>query len=128
MKPTYEELELKLKELTQKHETLERKWINLHLTINTNTNREMVMRDRFFTVEQNTFVLDNNFDFDAGLKVSGDFVDDEKLRYAQMIASTLNNYNRIEQENIKLKEYLQQAKQYLTDLPAEVLSLIDELK
>lgn len=128
MKPTYEELENQLKDLTTTHSKLERKWINLHTTINTNTNREFDLKNRFFTVEQNTFILDNNFDFDAGLKVSGDFIDDEKHKYAQLIACALNDYNRLKQENEKLKEYLMYSRQYLTDLPKEVLALIEELK
>ena len=60
----------------------------------TNTNRELTLNDRFFTAHEGGFVSDNNFDFDAGLHVGGDFVDDEKNRYAQMIACTLNDYSK----------------------------------
>jgi hypothetical protein len=63
----------------------------LNALIYTNTRREMVMDHRFFVAQDGAFIGDENFDFDAGLKVSGDFVDDEKRRYAQMIACTLNN-------------------------------------
>jgi hypothetical protein len=42
------------------------------------------MEDRFFSINQDGFITDNNFDFDAGLKLSGDFVNDEKYRYAAM--------------------------------------------
>lgn len=62
----------------------------LRAKIFTNGDRKMTMEGRTFTVESDGFILDNNFDFDAGLKVSGDFVDDEKQQYAQMIASVLN--------------------------------------
>ena len=56
----------------------------------TNRDREMTMKDRCFTVDADGFISDNNFDFDAGMRVSGDFVGDEKRRYAEMIAAVLN--------------------------------------
>lgn len=59
-------------------------------TIFTNTNRKITMEDRFFTVNEDGFILDNNFDFDAGWQITGDFVDGEKYEYAQMIAAALN--------------------------------------
>lgn len=59
--------------------------------VSTNTNREMTLKDRFFSAHAD-FVADNNFDFDAGLLVSGDFVGEEKNEYARMIACTLNDY------------------------------------
>ena len=62
----------------------------LRKTIFSNTHRAMVIDHRFFVAESG-FISDENFDFDAGLTVGGDFVDDEKQRYAQMIACTLNN-------------------------------------
>ena len=60
----------------------------------TNGDRSITMSGRTFTVEEGGFISDQNFDFDAGLRVSGDFVDDEKQRYAQMIASVLNSHNK----------------------------------
>lgn len=59
-------------------------------TIFTNTNRKMTMEDRFFVVNEDGYILDNNFDFDAGWQITGDFVDGEKYEYAQMIVAALN--------------------------------------
>lgn len=59
-------------------------------TIFTNTNRKITMEDRFFIVNEDGFILDNNFDFDAGWQITGDFVDGEKYEYAQMIVAALN--------------------------------------
>lgn len=58
-----------------------------------NGDRSITMAGRFFTVEGDGFILDNNFDFDASLTVSGDFIGDEKIQYAQMIANVLNAPN-----------------------------------
>lgn len=62
--------------------------------IYTNGDRDMTMKDRCFTVDENGFISDNNFDFDAGMRVSGDFVGDEKKRYAEMIAAVLNTHTQ----------------------------------
>lgn len=59
----------------------------------TNGDRKMTMDGRVFSVHEDGFISDNNFDFDAGLQVSGDFVDDEKRQYAEMIAAALNAPN-----------------------------------
>lgn len=56
----------------------------------TNGSRAMNMEGRIFSVEGEGFILDNNFDFDAGMLISGDFVADEKNEYAQMICAALN--------------------------------------
>lgn len=41
--------------------------------------------------EGNTYIEDNNFEYDARLYINGDFLDLElKLRYAQAIADILN--------------------------------------
>ena len=56
----------------------------------TSGDRCMSMKDRIFTLEGDGFILDNNFDFDAALKVSGDFVNDEKNQYSKMIINVLN--------------------------------------
>ena len=56
----------------------------------TNGDRTMTMKDRNFTSEGNGYIQDNNFDFDAGLRIDGDFVDAERDQYAQMICSALN--------------------------------------
>lgn len=61
----------------------------------TNGNRELSMKDRFFRVFKDGFISDENFDFDAGMKVTGDFYsEDERFQYACMIADALNNYNK----------------------------------
>ena len=56
----------------------------------TNGDRTMSMKDRNFTSEGNGYIQDNNFDFDAGLRIDGDFVNDELDQYAQMICNALN--------------------------------------
>ena len=56
----------------------------------TNGDRTMSMKDRNFTSEGNGYIQDNNFDFDAGLRIDGDFVNDERDQYAQMICNALN--------------------------------------
>lgn len=81
----------------------------------TNTNRELVMRDRFFAAHGD-FVDDNNFDFDAGLLVTGDFVDDEKERYALMIASTLNNFVAMEKRLAAAEQVIKMAKEAIHEL------------
>ena len=58
--------------------------------VHTNGDRTMNMKDRNFTSEGNGYIQDNNFDFDAGLRIGGDFVDDERDQYAQMICNALN--------------------------------------
>ncbi len=57
----------------------------------TNGDRSMTMDGRVFTAAENGFISDQNFDFDAGLQVSGDFIGNEKQQYAEMIASSLNS-------------------------------------
>ena len=56
----------------------------------TNGDRSMTMENRTFIANADGFISDENFDFDAGLRVTGDFVNDEKKQYAEMIASALN--------------------------------------
>ena len=81
----------------------------------TNTDRSMTIQDRFFTAHEGGFVSDNNFDFDAGLQVSGDFVNNEKDRYAQMIACTLNDYSK-QSAALKLaKEALSAASSFIAN-------------
>ena len=58
--------------------------------VHTNGDRTMSMKDRNFTSEGNGYIQDNNFDFDAGLRIGGDFVNDERDQYAQMICNALN--------------------------------------
>lgn len=74
-------------------EQAEKKLADLRAKVFTSGDRKMTMEGRTFTAESEGFILDNNFDFDAGLKVSGDFVDDEKQQYAEMIAAALNSHN-----------------------------------
>ena len=58
--------------------------------VHTNGDRTMSMKDRNFTSEGNGYIQDINFDFDAGLRIGGDFVNDERDQYAQMICNALN--------------------------------------
>jgi hypothetical protein len=55
-----------------------------------NGDRTMTMEDRNFTSEGDGYIQDNNFDFDAGLRIDGDFVDAERDQYAQMLCNALN--------------------------------------
>lgn len=82
--------------LTKKHNALKE-------TVFTNTNREVAILNRFFTAHDDG-VADQNFDFDAYLHIDGDFIDDEKKRYAQMIACTLNDYGRLATELAKYRD------------------------
>lgn len=72
-------------------ELAEQRLTELRAKVFTSGDRRMTMDGRTFTVEGDGFILDNNFDFDAGMQVSGDFVDDEKRQYAEMIAAALNS-------------------------------------
>ena len=81
----------------------------------TNRDREMTMKDRCFTVDADGFISDNNFDFDAGMRVSGDFVGDEKRRYAEMIAAVLNAHAH--PVNARLLEALKTLRDALRDHP-----------
>ena len=90
-----EQLQAELAVMTEKRN-------NLRNTIFTNTNREMSLNGRFFRASAD-WVYDENFDFDAGFKLFGDFVDDEKNRYAQMIACTLNDYQNVVAELAAIK-------------------------
>lgn len=56
-----------------------------------NGDRTMTMDQRSFTAGPSGYIQDNNFDFDAGLSVTGDFVRNEKQQYAEMIAAALNS-------------------------------------
>ncbi|MBK5570116.1 hypothetical protein [Ensifer sp. SSB1] len=56
----------------------------------TNGTRELTMTDRNFVYAGNGFISDENFDFDAALRVSGDFVGDDKDNYCRMIVTALN--------------------------------------
>lgn len=57
----------------------------------TNGEGLITLKNRNFTHEKNGYIQDNNFDYDAGLQVSGDFKEAEKEAYAIMIASELNS-------------------------------------
>ena len=75
----------------------------LRKTIFSNTNREVTLKNRFFVAHQDGFISDENFDFDAGMTVTGDFVDGEKFDYTQMIASALNSVAKADAEIERLK-------------------------
>ncbi len=107
---------------------LEKQLENYRRIVHANANYEFDLKNRFFTVEENTFILDNSFDFDAGLKVSGDFIDNQKLEYAQMIARALNDYNRIKNENEEMKKILADLREHTSQLPKEITDLIQYLK
>jgi hypothetical protein len=71
-------------------EQAEKRLAELRAKVFTSGDRKMTMEGRVFTVSDDGFIADQNFDFDAGMRVTGDFVDDEKRQYAEMIASVLN--------------------------------------
>jgi hypothetical protein len=58
--------------------------------IYTNTNHGFVMKERFFTYAGRGYIYDNNFDYDAALSVTGDFLNDEVDDYCKMIVEHLN--------------------------------------
>lgn len=80
------------------------------------------MSDRKISMEVRTFttmggyIQDEDFDFDAGLQVTGDFVDDEKSQYAQMIADVLNKHVELNQENEKLKAEVARLRNLMLEL------------
>ena len=80
----------RIAQLEAENSTLSTDFSSLRAKVFTNGDRRITLKDRTFTVEGDGLILDNNFDFDAGLRVSGDFVGDEKQQYAQMIADALN--------------------------------------
>lgn len=59
----------------------------------TSGDRSLTMEGRFFRSE-GASVYDENFDFAASLRVSGDFVDGEANQYAAMIADALNKVSQ----------------------------------
>ena len=50
----------------------------------------ITLGNRHFELVGADFIQDENFDFDAGLKLSGDFVEGQKALYARMICAALN--------------------------------------
>lgn len=58
--------------------------------LHTHGDRSFTMKDRNFSYCGNGWIQDNNFDFDAGWKITGDFVDDDKDNYSKMIVDVLN--------------------------------------
>ncbi len=107
---------------------LERTLKNYRDLVHSNAGGVIDLKNRFFTVQENIFILDNSFDFDAGLKVSGDFIDDQKKEYAHMIANALNNYNQLQKENEEMKKLLADLKAHSANLPKEIAELVSYLK
>lgn len=54
------------------------------------TDGAITLANRHFELVGQDFIQDENFDFDAGLKLSGDFSDGQKALYARMICAALN--------------------------------------
>lgn len=77
----------------QEADRLRAELTRLRAMVFTNGDRKMTMEGRVFTANADGFISDQNFDFDAGMQVTGDFVDDEKRQYAEMIVSVLNATN-----------------------------------
>jgi hypothetical protein len=87
-----ESLRAEVASLKEERDALRRK-------IFTNTNGEFTLENRTFSIEGFDFILDNNFDFDAGFNVSGDFGGDAKRRdYMQMICNALNSHYALTQQ------------------------------
>ena len=57
----------------------------------TNTNHGFIMQDRNFEYLGNGYIQDNNFDYDAGLRISGDFPENGLNEYSKMICKHLNS-------------------------------------
>lgn len=112
----------------EKISRLERTLKNYRDLVHANAGGVIDLKNRFFTVQENIFILDNSFDFDAGLKVSGDFIDDQKKEYAHMIANALNNYNQLQKENEEMKKLLADLKSHSANLPKEIAELVSYLK
>ncbi len=128
MSQNNEEIQNTLTDLQVKYDKLERKYHYIMNLVNTNTDRNIDLKDRFFSSQGNGFILDNNFDFDAGLKVSGDFIDDEKEQYAHMIACALNNYSEMKKNNDKMLTAIKEIQSFIfnnsTNLPIEIIDKI----
>jgi hypothetical protein len=75
----------------------------------TNTNHGITMKDRNFSVQDDGEIFDENFDYDACIKISGDFAEGDKVKYAQMICSVLNTH-------LDQKEQLSEATMCLDDV------------
>jgi hypothetical protein len=60
------------------------------LSIYSNSDHGFVMKDRFFTYAGRGYIYDNNFDYDAALSVTGDFINNQIDDYCKMIVSHLN--------------------------------------
>jgi hypothetical protein len=76
--------------------------------IHTNGNCELTLKDRHFSYESNSYILDNNFDFDAGIKIDGDFGSPElREGYTKMICNALNAQREL--QDLNLKQVLLQA-------------------
>jgi hypothetical protein len=88
----------------------------LRRKIFTNTNGEFTLENRTFSIEGFDFILDNNFDFDAGLKVSGDFGSDEKRHdYMQMICNALNSHCTLTQQLAAANGRVERQAQVITE-------------
>ena len=83
----------RIAQLKAENSTLSTDFSNLRAKVFTNGDRRMTMGGRTFTFEGDGLIFDNNFDFDACLRVSGDFAGDEKQQYAQMIVEVLNSHS-----------------------------------
>lgn len=106
----------KLKSAMTKIRELENNLLEIKRKIYTNGERKITMEDRFFSIEGDGFILDNNFDFDAGLQVSGDFVDDEKNEYAQMIVSALNTVSECDKRVAMMNDRIDEQKHTISAL------------
>lgn len=86
----------------------------LRRKVYTNTDNGMTMESRIFSVDGDGYIQDNNFDYDAGMKLSGDFGDAEtKQQYAQMICDTLNSHCTLTQQLAAAKEYAERLREAL---------------
>jgi hypothetical protein len=94
--------------------------------VHTNGDRTMSMKDRNFTSEGNGYIQDNNFDFDAGLRIGGDFVNDERDQYAQMICNALNTTPSREWQSLSDEEIIYMYNEPSSD--AEMLEFAREFE
>jgi hypothetical protein len=79
----------------------------------TNTSGDMTMNNRNFSYFDRGVISDNNFDFDAMLKVSGDFGGSDKLdEYCKMITAALNNAKSVASLTLALEKAEKDAARY----------------
>jgi DNA repair exonuclease SbcCD ATPase subunit len=124
-----QELRAEVASLKEERDALRRK-------VYANTDNGVTIDGRIFSVDGDGYIQDNNFDYDAGMKLSGDFGGaDIKQQYAQMICNTLNSHCPLTQQLVAanteveaLKSDLESYMRIANDATNEAEQLREELK